>query len=852
MPHHAASDRQDRPDGRRPLGMLIVATVVLIATIAGGNLFFLTNLRDSLLLATESSLSRHSLMLAEQTDRSFKSVDLVLSGIADHIGRQGVTDTASYQGLMSRHETFLLLQERIRGLPHVEAVTLIDAKGTLINFSRSWPIPDVNVTDRDYYMVLKDDPKLESYISAPVRNRATSTWNIYVARRLNAPDGTFLGLVLGAVSMEYFANFFGITVMGPGNTIWMVRDDGSLLARFPRSADRDAISTTAQRALNAGGIVRETSPSGHERRIVAARQLANYPVAVAVSQTEESALVEWRRMATLLGVTSAGCCLLIVIAALVIARWWRDRDRAVRTAQAASDAKSSFLAVMSHEIRTPMNAVLGLAAELLNTPLTEEQRRSVVAMHGAGDNLLELLNDILDFSKLEAGRLSFEALAFSPESLVDNAVSVVGPRAAAKGLAVKTVRETALPQALVGDAGRIRQVLLNLLSNAVKFTARGEVVVAIRCLARDGGHATIEWSITDTGIGIPPDRIKDLFQDFSQADTSISRRFGGSGLGLSICKRLIEQMGGEISVVSAPGQGSTFRFSLALPIAQDVALVGHNEPEPAFPELRAHIAALGRPLRVLVVDDNATNRLVAAKMLKEFDAQIATACDGAEAVAAATRFDYDVILMDMRMPEMDGLEATRTIRARGGKLAGVAIVAFTANAYLDDVNACREAGMNGFVAKPVRKKELVAAIVGALRAVSAEGATAEAPTSEPAADDGGLPVFDRARYDEMVEELGEDGVRTVVEMFLAETDRRIALLRGLAGLGDRIRIGREAHSLKGDAAALGLAQLAGLAEILERDARHMGKSEYRGLLDRIEPAYVASREKLPKQPASAA
>jgi CheY-like chemotaxis protein/HPt (histidine-containing phosphotransfer) domain-containing protein len=544
-----------------------------------------------------------------------------------------------------------------------------------------------------------------------------------------------------------------------------------------------------------------------------------------------------------------GCCLLIVIASVVIARWWRERDRAVRTAQAASDAKSSFLAVMSHEIRTPMNAVLGLAAELLNTPLSEEQRGSVVAMHGAGDNLLNLLNDILDFSKLEAGRLTFEALAFSPETMVDNAVSVIGPRASAKGLAVKTIRETALPQALIGDAGRIRQVLLNLLSNAVKFTERGEVVVAIRCLAREAGHATIEWSVTDTGIGIPPDRIKDLFQDFSQADTSISRRFGGSGLGLSICKRLVEQMGGEVSVVSAPGQGSTFRFSLALPITQELALIGHDEPEPAFPDLRAHIAGLGRPLRVLVADDNATNRLVAAKMLKGFDVQIATACDGAEAVAAATRFDYDVILMDMRMPEMDGLQATRAIRARGGKLADMAIVAFTANAYLDDVNACRDAGMNGFVAKPVRKKELVAAIVGALRAAPAETA---APEPAQAADDGGPPVFDRTRYDEMVEELGEDGVRQLVDIFFAETDRRIALLRGLSGMSDRIKIGREAHSLKGDAAALGLALLAELAETLERDAQHMGKTEYRGLLDRIEPAFATSRAKLPKQPASAA
>jgi signal transduction histidine kinase/DNA-binding response OmpR family regulator len=571
--------------------------------------------------------------------------------------------------------------------------------------------------------------------------------------------------------------------------------------------------------------------------------LHNLRESLLLGQTEETALVVWRRMATLLGITSLGCCLIILGAAVMIARWWRDRDRAVQAAQAASNAKSAFLAVMSHEIRTPMNAVLGLSSALLNTPLTDEQRSSVVAMHDAGDHLLELLNDILDFSKLEAGRITFESIAFSPETVIDNAVSVIGPPAAAKGLALRTVRETTLPAALRGDAGRIRQVLLNLLSNAVKFTETGEVTVAVRCLARGERDATIEWSVSDTGIGIAPDRINGLFKDFTQADSSISRRFGGSGLGLSICKQLIEQMGGDIGLVSAPGKGSTFRFSLELPIAEGAALIDRDQPEPIFGELRAHIAKLGRPLRILVADDNATNRLVAARMLQEFDVQTATACDGAEAVAATARLDYDAILMDVRMPGIDGLQATRTIRARGGKLANVPIIAFTANAYLDDITACREAGMNGFVAKPVRKKELVAAIVNAVRSASAAPA-------KPAADGAARPpVFDRSRYDAMVAELGEDGVSQLVHMFVKETDRRIALLRELAGTSDRSKIGREAHSLKGDAAALGLAHLAPLAERLEPDAPHMGEAEYAATLDRISPAFAEGCERLPKQAA---
>ena len=221
-------------------------------------------------------------------------------------------------------------------------------------------------------------------------------------------------------------------------------------------------------------------------------------------------------------------------------------------------------------------------------------------------------------------------------------------------------------------------------------------------------------------------------------------------------------------------------------------------------------------------------------MLGAFDVELRVVTDGVEAVAAVSEGDYDIVLMDVRMPEMDGLAATRAIRAEGGRFAALPIIALTANAFPEDVKICREAGMYDFLAKPF-KPALVAAILGALRAAPAETA---APEPAQAADDGGPPVFYCTRYDEMVEELGEDGVRQLVDIFFAETDRRIALLRGLSGMSDRIKIGREAHSLKGDAAALGLALLAELAETLERDAQHMGKTEYRGLLDRIEPAFA--------------
>jgi len=291
---------------------------------------------------------------------------------------------------------------------------------------------------------------------------------------------------------------------------------------------------------------------------------------------------------------------------------------------------------------------------------------------------------------------------------VQNTLSIIGPRAAAKQLTIRTIGDPAVPPAMIGDAGRIRQILLNLVSNAVKFTSAGEIVVSTQCVSRDDRQATVEWTVGDTGIGIAHDKIGSLFVNFVQADNSINRRFGGSGLGLAISKRLVEQMGGEIKVASTLGQAP---LSASADAAGCGAGGGAGAKRPGRLR-RAHrrIAAFGRPLRMLIVDDNPTNRLVAARMLKDFEIQTDTACDGTEAVTAANRFNFDLILMDVRMPEMDGLQATRVIRSHGATPA-VPIIAFTANAFPEDIEACRGAGMNDFVVKPARKKAMIEAIL---------------------------------------------------------------------------------------------------------------------------------------------
>ena len=424
----------------------------------------------------------------------------------------------------------------------------------------------------------------------------------------------------------------------------------------------------------------------------------------------------------------------------------RETDEArerQRIAEEASRAKSAFLAMMSHEIRTPMNAVLGLTATLLEERLTAEQRGVVRAIHTSGDSLLRILNDILDFSRLDAGRMTFEYGAFSPATLTQQTLSVHGPVAVEKGVFLEVMQDSDMPARVVGDAGRIGQVLHNLVSNAIKFTRTGGVTVHARRVATEsddirpgaaeagqmgggmgggqtGGDAgragservTIEWTVTDTGIGIAPEKLGSLFDAFVQADTSITRRFGGSGLGLAISRQLVDRMGGTIGVTSIPGVGSTFKVRLTLRLAADRE-AARPEP-PADDSLARHLASRDRPLRLLLAEDNAINKLVFSRMLAGLPILVDIADNGNEAVRAAERTRYDLICMDMSMPEMDGLEATRAIRRGHGPCRAAPIVAMTANAFPEDVTACLNAGMNDFVSKPIGKPTLLNAILRAL------------------------------------------------------------------------------------------------------------------------------------------
>ncbi len=393
----------------------------------------------------------------------------------------------------------------------------------------------------------------------------------------------------------------------------------------------------------------------------------------------------------------------------------RANERALAAArdaaEAAGRARSAFLAVMSHEIRTPLNGILGVAELLAGCALGETERRYVRLIAESGGHLMRIIDDVLDFSRLDAARLELEERPFDPHLPLSQAVELMAPRAAAKGLELTLEIAPDVPRAAVGDARRIVQVLLNLIGNAVKFTTTGGVRVCARRLAAPAETVRLEVAVRDSGIGIPLAAQVRLFQEFSQVDSSVSRRFGGSGLGLAISRRLVERMGGSISVTSTPGEGSTFRFDLTLR-AGEAGAEPPAEPSPV---------AVPRGLRVLLVEDNATNRLVITRMLERMGVCVTGVGEGAAAVAALREASFDLVFMDVMMPGMDGLQTTREIRAlgetAGGRVAGrVPIIGLSAAAMRADEEAALAAGMDGFTAKPVRSAALAAAITRVLAA----------------------------------------------------------------------------------------------------------------------------------------
>lgn len=496
-----------------------------------------------------------------------------------------------------------------------------------------------------------------------------------------------------------------------------------------------------------------------------------------------------------------------------------SQAEAIVAATAANKAKSSFLATMSHELRTPMTAIIGMCDLLLAGKQSAEERQITRLLARNAQSLLRLLNDILDFSKVEAGRLTFEDVDFRLSAILEEVRALFGPVASQKGLVLKVAPCAGPKDVFLGDPKRLQQVLANLIGNAIKFTPGGRVVVSNRQSPAEDGRTLVEIEVEDTGDGISDEAMTRLFREFEQEDISTSRRYGGSGLGLSIAKRIVEALGGSIGATSTKGRGSCFFFALPLADGNPANVAARGAASAADASRRLE----GLQLDILLVEDTPATQFLVTRMLTLWGHKVTAVSNGEEAVRAANERRWDVILMDMQMPVMDGPEATRIIRAGGGPSAGAPIIALTADAVVENRKTYLAAGCDVVAIKPIDW----AVLAGHMATLLGHGGGAAPPAPAPAEplevpsevrwQD--LPLLNRALLDELAESLGTDTLAALIGPTMDNLRQYAGQLGELLARGDLAQAARVAHQLKGAGAQIGAERTAGIARLVETESK---------------------------------
>ena len=770
------------PDSRRSRTLIIATGAALLLTIAatlGGALYVA---RHSEVEEWREQLDGTALLLAEQTAHEMSAAELVLDGMLERIRLLDVRDGDGLRRRLGGREEFERLQERNRVLPQIDVASIVAADGQVVNFTRSFPAPPINLAERDYFQAHRARADLGMYVSAPVRNKGNGAWTFYLSRRIAAPDGSFIGVVLVGISSRQLSSFYSKIKLDGEGTVTLFRRDRTVLARWP--ANDALLGTVARDVRSYEDIERQLRSAGTEVTTMAAeRVIPHYPLMIKVVIPERVFLEQWRFFARQLGLVGMVCALAVLVACVTVWRAMRKRDLALReqrtlkaAADHASEAKSIFLAMMSHEIRTPLTAIIGFAEQLAQQGRTEAGELGAIIVRN-GQHLLRLMNDVLDMSKVESGKLVLEQVPFAPAEVLETVSALMRGAARQRAIAYNAALREPMPAQVMGDPTRWRQILLNLVSNAIKFTEQGAVEVT---LWYDQEREVLICSVRDTGIGMNAQQVAALFVPFNQADSTVARRFGGTGLGLYLVRQLANAMGGDVTVSSSAGAGTTMTVSVQAPAvaAPAPAPAAAACPERAPPQLAG---------RVLVVEDGADNRMLIRALLEGMGVEVLGADNGAQGVERALATLPDLVLMDIHMPVEDGVTATGRLRQAGFQRP---VVALTADVMVADRARYLAAGFDDCLAKPIDRAAFERVVAQHL------------PKPALAAHFSDLPGF-----------------AALTRTFRDGIAQRVAGIAAALAGGDLPAAIHEAHSIKGSAATFGCPETGHCAQVLEAACR---------------------------------